>query len=70
MLAVNLLIWPRTSEKELRQTLVLSLDHIGTFAHLLSKTYTMTITEEEKTVRDHLAQSLRVRPFARGLHAH
>ncbi|KZV97308.1 hypothetical protein EXIGLDRAFT_764598 [Exidia glandulosa HHB12029] len=59
VLAVNLLIWPRSSEKELRQTLVLSLEHIGTFAHLLSKTYTMTITEDEKKVRDHLAQSLR-----------
>ena len=62
-MGVNLLVWPRSSEKELRQMLVLSLDHIGTFAHLLSKTYTMTITEDEKKVRDHLAQSLRVRTF-------
>ncbi|KZV83005.1 hypothetical protein EXIGLDRAFT_843280 [Exidia glandulosa HHB12029] len=58
-LVVNLLIWPRSSEQDLRQTLVLSLEHIGTFAQLLSKTYTMTITEEEKEVRDKLAQSLR-----------
>jgi len=60
VLGVNILVWPTSAEMELRRTLVLSLEHVATLGHLLSKTYTMTITEDEKAVRDHLAQSLRV----------
>ncbi|KAH7097462.1 hypothetical protein BKA62DRAFT_774265 [Auriculariales sp. MPI-PUGE-AT-0066] len=59
VLFVNIVVWPTSAEKELRRTLVLSLEHVGTLSHLLSKTYTMTITEDEKKVRDHLALSLR-----------
>lgn len=57
---VNLTIFPHTSETQLRKTLAVSLEHIGAFAHLISKTYTLTITEEEKAVRDLLNQSIRV----------
>ena len=57
---MNILIFPQSSEKELRQTLVTSLDHIATFLHLLAKTYTLTITDEERKVRDGLNQSIRV----------
>ncbi|KAL5513531.1 hypothetical protein ACEPAH_3930 [Sanghuangporus vaninii] len=59
VLTVNILILPISSEKEMRQTLILSLEHVSTFLHLLAKTYTMEITEEEKAVRDHLVQSVR-----------
>ncbi|KAL5492777.1 hypothetical protein ACEPAI_4224 [Sanghuangporus weigelae] len=59
VLTVNILILPISSEKEMRQTLILSLEHVSTFLHLLAKTYTMEITEEERAVRDHLAQSIR-----------
>ncbi|KAH7097463.1 hypothetical protein BKA62DRAFT_446468 [Auriculariales sp. MPI-PUGE-AT-0066] len=58
-LFVNFFIWPTSAEKQLRRTLVLSLEHVGTLGHLLSKTYTMTITEEEREARDRLAQTLR-----------
>ena len=60
MLGVNIFIFPQSSEKELRQTLVTSLDHIATFLHLLAKTYTLTITDAERKVRDGLNQSIRV----------
>ena len=60
VIGVNILIFPQSSEKELRQTLVTSLDHIATFLHLLAKTYTLTITDEERKVRDGLNQSIRV----------
>ncbi|KAH7102865.1 hypothetical protein BKA62DRAFT_92072 [Auriculariales sp. MPI-PUGE-AT-0066] len=59
VLGVNLLVWPVSAEKELRRTLMISLDHIGELSDLLAKTYTMTITNEEKETRDILAQSLR-----------
>lgn len=78
VLAVNILVFPMTSEKELRRTLSLSLEHIATFSHLLSKVlssscwfwcrpltlpkgYTLELTEEERIVRDQLAQNIRVR---------
>ncbi|KAG8810558.1 hypothetical protein FRC17_002882, partial [Serendipita sp. 399] len=52
VLAVNILIFPRTSERELRQTMVSSLEHIATFAALIGKAYTLTGTEEDKDARD------------------
>lgn len=61
MIGVNLLVFPISSERELRQTLVLSLDHIGTFSHLLAKTYTLSISDEERQIRDQLNQTIRVR---------
>lgn len=59
VIAVNFLILPISSETELRRTLVTSLSHIKTFSHLLAKSYTLTITEEEISVRQGLAQSIR-----------
>jgi hypothetical protein len=60
VLFVNICVFPVSAEKELRTMLVTSLQHVGTFAHLLAKSYTLTITEEEKVVGDRLAQSIRV----------
>ncbi|KAG8708233.1 hypothetical protein FRC09_001365, partial [Ceratobasidium sp. 395] len=47
VLFVNIFIFPLSSERELRQLLVMSLEHVATYSHLLSKTYTLTITDEE-----------------------
>lgn len=60
VIGVNVLVFPISSEKELRQTLVASLDHIGTFAHLLAKTYTMAVTDEDRQLRDQLSRTIRV----------
>ncbi|KAH8929027.1 hypothetical protein BT69DRAFT_1276681 [Atractiella rhizophila] len=56
---VNVFVFPRTSERELRQTLDLSLEHIRIFSHLLAKTYSLTITPEEVKIRDELNASIR-----------
>ena len=34
VLGVNVLVWPTSSERELRHTLVVSLEHIATFTAL------------------------------------
>jgi len=60
VVGVNILVLPESSERQLRQTLVTSLDHIAIFLHLIAKTYTLTITDEERKVRDGLNQSIRV----------
>ncbi|KAI9620245.1 hypothetical protein H4Q26_013814 [Puccinia striiformis f. sp. tritici PST-130] len=56
---VNMLIFPHSSEAELRTTLVHSIGHIRTFAYLIKKTYWCTITDEESKVRDNLVQLIR-----------
>ncbi|GEM06176.1 transmembrane protein [Rhodotorula toruloides] len=56
---VNLLVLPHSSEKELREILVISLEHISTFSHLLAKTYSLDITDDERAVRDDLFVSIR-----------
>lgn len=61
VLGVNMFVFPVTTERELREAMVQSLDHIGTFAHLLAKTYTMSLTDEDRVVRDQLNQTIRVR---------
>lgn len=61
VLFVNLVIFPMSSERHLRETLVTSLDHIGVLSHLLGKTYTMDITNEERALRDQLNRTIRVR---------
>ena len=43
----------------MRELLVTSLEHISTFVHLLAKTYALEITDEERTLRDSLNQSIR-----------
>lgn len=59
VLSINILIFPFSSERELRELLVLSLEHISTFTHLIAKTYSLEITEEERALRDSLNQSIR-----------
>ncbi|KAF8507686.1 hypothetical protein BU17DRAFT_57210 [Hysterangium stoloniferum] len=59
VLSVNILVFPRSSERELRQTLVRSLVHAGTLVHLLSKGYAMEINDEEQALRDQLSQTIR-----------
>ncbi|KAF8600286.1 hypothetical protein BDV93DRAFT_476704 [Ceratobasidium sp. AG-I] len=59
VLFVNIFVFPMSSERELRQLLVMSLEHVATYSHLLSKTYTLTITEEERDARARLGQTIR-----------
>ncbi|KAJ1303164.1 hypothetical protein OPQ81_011365 [Rhizoctonia solani] len=59
VLFVNMFIFPISSERELRQLLVMSLEHVATYSHLLAKTYTLTITDEERDARARLAQTIR-----------
>ncbi|KAI5481791.1 hypothetical protein MNV49_000068 [Pseudohyphozyma bogoriensis] len=59
VLGTNVLILPITSERELRELIVTSLEHISTLSHLIAKTYQLEITDEEREVRDQLNQSIR-----------
>jgi len=59
VLSVNLLVLPKSSERELREMLVTSLAHVGTFAHLLAKGYALEASEEEIALRDHMAKTIR-----------
>lgn len=59
VLSVNLLIFPHSSERELREMLDLSLEHIRIFNHLLSKSYLLTISPSEKKVLSELNQNIR-----------
>jgi hypothetical protein len=59
VLAVNILIFPRTSERELRQTLVTSLEHLATFAALIGRAYTLTGTAEDKAARELLSNTIK-----------
>lgn len=59
VLAVNILVFPRTSERELRQAIVTSLEHLATFAALIGKAYTLTGTEEDKAARELLSQTIK-----------
>ncbi|GAA5951640.1 hypothetical protein JCM21900_000535 [Sporobolomyces salmonicolor] len=58
-LCVNLLVWPITSEQELRKLLVTSLQHVSTLAHLSCKTYAKEINEDEIEVRQLLVRTIR-----------
>lgn len=79
-----MLFLPVSSEKELRKTLIVSLQHvrsvfrveleprvdhttfppqIETFGMLISKSYLMIINQEERQLRDNLAQAIRVRGY-------
>ncbi|KZT61392.1 hypothetical protein CALCODRAFT_447337 [Calocera cornea HHB12733] len=59
VLFVNMLVLPRSSENQLRQMLVTSLDHIRTFMHLVNKGYLLELTDDERAIRGQLVQSLR-----------
>jgi hypothetical protein len=56
---VNILVFPRTSERELRSTIVSSLEHLATFAALVGKAYTLTGTAEDKAARELLSQTIK-----------
>ena len=58
-LGVNILVLPMSSERELRKTLVISLEHISTFAALIAKGYSLTSTEEEREARKAMAQTVK-----------
>ena len=58
-LTVNILVLPMSSERELRKTLVISLEHISTFAALIAKAYSLTSTEEEREARTAMAQTVK-----------
>jgi hypothetical protein len=58
-LGVNIFVFPMSSERELRKTLVISLEHISTFAALIAKEYTLTSTEEERQAREAMAQTVK-----------
>ncbi|KAG8952106.1 hypothetical protein FRC04_005106 [Tulasnella sp. 424] len=58
-ITVSMLFLPVSSEKELRKTLIVSLQHIETFGMLISKSYLMIINQEERQIRDNLAQAIR-----------
>ena len=47
-LVVNLLVWPVSAERECRDLLVTSLQHVSTLAHLTCKTYAKEITKDEE----------------------
>ncbi|KZO91191.1 hypothetical protein CALVIDRAFT_602427 [Calocera viscosa TUFC12733] len=59
VLAVNILVLPRTSEHSLRETLVSSLDHARTLLLLINKGYMEDLTGEERAVMEQLSDSLR-----------
>lgn len=58
-LGVNVLVWPITSESELRRLLVTSLQHVATLAHLTCKTYARELNNDELAVRQVLVKELR-----------
>lgn len=39
--------------------MVISLEHISTFSHLIAKTYNLDLSDEERVARDALNQSIR-----------
>jgi uncharacterized membrane protein YccC len=58
-LAVNFLVFPTTSEKELRQMLVTSLSHIEDLSGLIAKAYAMIAMESEMEKGEVLMQIMR-----------
>lgn len=59
VLFVNMAIFPVSTERELRELIVQSLERISTFTHLIAKTYSLEINQEERAARDALSQSIR-----------
>lgn len=54
-----MLVFPRTSERELRKTILTSLEHLATFAALIGKAYTLAGTPEDKAARELLSQTIK-----------
>lgn len=59
VLSVNILVFPRTSERELRKTIVTSLEHLATFAALIGKAYNLKGTQEDSDARELLSQTIK-----------
>jgi hypothetical protein len=59
VLAVNSFVFPRTSERELRKTTVISLEHLAIFASLIGKAYNLKGTQEDRDTRDLLGQTIK-----------
>lgn len=59
VLFVAIAIFPVSAERELRELLVQSLERVSMFTHLIAKTYSLEISDEERKVRDALGQSIR-----------
>ncbi|GAA5922333.1 uncharacterized protein JCM15063_003269 [Sporobolomyces koalae] len=58
-LAVNVLVFPITAERELKKLLVTSLQHVSTLAHLSCKTYAKECSDDEMEVRQLLIKTIR-----------
>jgi hypothetical protein len=52
-------VFPRTSERELRKTIVTSLEHLATFAALIGKAYNLKGTQEDSDARELLSQTIK-----------
>lgn len=48
VLVVNSIVYPQSSESELRELIVTSLTHVSTLSHLVCKTYEVAILDDEK----------------------
>ena len=59
LLSVNILVLPMSSERVLRKTLAISLEHISTFVALIAKGYPLASTEEEHEARKAMAQTVK-----------
>ncbi|KAG8888780.1 hypothetical protein FRB98_006792 [Tulasnella sp. 332] len=59
VLFVNIFVFPVTAEKELRELMVESLEHVEAFGLLIYKSYTTKLSPEDKAIRDSLAQTIR-----------
>lgn len=80
VLGVNVLIFPISAEREMREILVnslsvlpfhlcdaysfsetffISLDRVASFSHLIAKTYSLELSEEERKIRDVLAMDIK-----------
>ncbi|GAA5995637.1 hypothetical protein JCM5350_001633 [Sporobolomyces pararoseus] len=58
-LAVNVVVFPVTSERELKKLLVASLQHVSTLSHLSCKYYAKECSDDEAQVRQLLVKTIR-----------
>lgn len=58
-LAINIFVFPSTSERELRDMLVTSLGHIEELSNLIAKAYSMAATDDEMKKGDELLEIIR-----------
>ncbi|PVF96818.1 hypothetical protein CPB86DRAFT_708358 [Serendipita vermifera] len=58
-IVINVVVFPTSSEKELRQMLVTSLAHIESLSSLIARAYVMAASDEEMKAGDILMQTIR-----------